>query len=89
MITKEQAEQAFYTYWTHLYEVRNLELVQAKADEVPDDDGTHLGVFDLEDEVWKCTFERCRKERDFLAGWIKDTCYVVEPKQGPYVVNGR
>lgn len=87
MITKEQAEQAFHKRYDHPNatvkpEIRNLEMEEMDSQQIDMDVSDDLGQFDIEDRCWRCTFEiRYREE------WRKDTCYVVEPKPGPYVID--
>lgn len=96
MITREQAEKAFHERCNHpqallRLEIRNLEMIEIDAQQIDSED--NLGVFDIEDRAWKCTVEYRRKQlsRGEWMGtydeWRKDTCYIVEPKPGAYVID--
>lgn len=98
MITKEQAEQTFYAqYPQRNREIRNVELRAITTEEMRlgEGDGGYdaQGAFDLEDQVWECTCEYRDKELnlgEWTGGWDAwrtDTCYIVEAKPGPYLID--
>ncbi len=91
MITREQAEQAFNKYSESLtltYEIRNprFEAVDAKdigSDALPLEDEISIT---LEETAWLCMYERKYKSTWGVWQWNTVTCYIVEAKPGPYVI---
>lgn len=92
MITREQAEQAFREFsesFTITYEMRNPQFEAVNANDigsrglpVADYDRTT----DLEEGAWLCTYERKYKAHEGEWNWYRTTCYIVEPKPGPFVI---
>jgi len=92
MITREQAEQAFREFSESMkltYEIRDFRLEQmidtsdiGSSDELPmlEDDL----VVDLAEEAWLCRYERRYNRLGYV--WHKATCYIVEAKPGPFVI---
>jgi len=103
VITREQAEQAFYARINHpnmasRAEIRNLQLEPINTNDIGSSSAMpmvndDLSVFDLEEAGWKCTFEARHKRMPFgewtndYTEWREDIYYVVEPKPGPYVID--
>jgi hypothetical protein len=96
LITKEQAEQAFHRRYDHPEtrlkpEIRNLQIEEIDAQDLMCNDD--LGVFDVQEQIWRCTFESRYRHLDqgewtgHWHEWHPRTCYVVEPQSGPYVID--
>jgi len=92
MITREQAEQAFYQHFSqaNMPEVRNPVVEQVDIDSV-DLYPFFLecgNLFALESLAWKCTYEARTHFSDIQHWypWQENICYIVEPKPGIYVL---
>lgn len=96
MITREQAEQTFHKHYDqnpdaiHTPEIRNLQMEEIDAEGIDGRAHRLLGRFDVEETVWRCTFEMHYVDSrldQFWKEWRKETCYIVEPKPGPRVID--